>query len=216
MRDQNRLIALLGLAAFAGTAIAGSPTLILDDFDADPNDDAGGPRLLSTSIIANPFGQAANFDIDTGLNIGGDIGAAIFNSGIGVEQEGAILWDNNGAGLSLDAGALGLLGFELDFAAIDQDFNYIFRLTDGNGEQLSGSGSFAAGGSRTESIGLGDLSSSGSFDASDVDSVQITFNVRGDTASLDFILTEFRAVVPSPGAILMLGMGGLLCVRRSR
>lgn len=216
MRDQIRLFALLGLGAITSAAVAGSPTLILDDFDADPNDDAGGPRAISTSILSNPFGQTANFDVDTALTFGGDTGAAIFNSGIGVEQEGTIRWDNDGAGLSLDAGALGLTGFELDFALIDQDFDYIIRLGDGSGNTLGASGSWTAGGARTESLALGDFSSSGSFDTSDVDSVEIVFNVRGDTASLDFILTEFRAVVPTPGSFALLGMGGLVAARRRR
>ncbi|MEM9372339.1 MAG: hypothetical protein AAGA55_01730 [Planctomycetota bacterium] len=216
MRDQTRLFAILGLACVAGAAVAGNPTLILDDFDADPNDDAGGPRVLSTSILGDPFGQGSNFDVDTDLMIDGDQGAAIFNSGIGVAQEGTIRWDNGGAGLSLDAGALGIIGFELDFAAIDQDFSYIFRLTDGNGETLGASGDFLAGGARTESIALASFESSAAFDVSDVDAVEIIFNVRGQTESLDFALTEFRAVVPTPGSAVLIGVGGLLAMRRRR
>ncbi len=207
--------ALLLIASATATAAAGNATLILDDFDADPNDDAGGPRVLSTTITDNPFGQPSNFEVDTALMIGSDVGAAIFNSGIGVEQEARINWDNNGAGLSLDAAALGLIGFELDFAAIDLDFNYLFRMFDGSGEVVGGTGSFAAGGSRTETIALSDFDLTG-FDASDVDRVEIAFNVRGDTASLDFILPEVRAVVPAPGALALLGLGGLAAIRRRR
>lgn len=216
MRDQTRFFALLSIAGLGTAAIAGNPTLILDDFDADPNDDAGGPRVLSTVEFDNPFGQIGNFDIDTDLMIDGDVGAVIFNSGIGLEQEGNITWDNAGAGLSLDALAIGLVGFELDFALIDLDFDYDITLTDGAGDTLSAAGSWAAGGSRTESISLGDFTESALFDASDVDSVSITFNIDGSTDSLDFILTEFRAVVPTPGSAAMLAMGGLLCVRRRR
>lgn len=216
MRDQNRLIAALGLAAFAGSAIAGNPTLILDDFDTDPNDDAGGPRVLTTVDFDNPFGQIGNFDVDTDLMIDSDEGAAIFNSGIGLEQQGNITWDNGGAGLSLDAIAIGLIGFELDFALIDLDFDYDITLTDGAGDTISATGTWAAGGARTESIALGDFTESALFDASNVDAVSITFNVDGSTDSLDFILTEFRAVVPTPGSTAMLAMGGLLCARRRR
>ena len=207
--------ALLLIATGSTAALAGNPTLILDDFDADPNDDAGGPRVLSTTIVDNPFGQPSDFAVDTGLTIGSDIGAVVFNSGIGVEQEGRINWDNNGAGLSLDAAALGLIGFEIDFAAIDLDFEYLFRIFDGSGAVAGGTGTFAAGGSRTESIALADLDLTG-LDVTDVDRVEIAFNVRGDTASLDFILTEFRAVVPAPGAAAMLGIGLLMSARRRR
>lgn len=216
MREQNRFFAILGLAAVTGTALAGNPTLILDDFDSEPNDDAGGPRAVSLMEIANPFGQIGNFEVDTMLDIGSDEGAAVFNSGIGVQQQGDILWDNDGAGLSLDAVALGLIGFELDFALIDLDFSYEIALTDGAGDSIGASGTWLAGGERTESITLGDFTESALFDATDVDAVSISFNIEGDTASLDFILTEFRAVVPTPGSFLMLGLGGLLCVRRRR
>lgn len=203
------------LAGSTGAAAAGGLTIVLDGFDSDPNDDAGGPRVLSTSIFDNPFGQSSNFEVDTGLTVGSDTGALIFNSGIGVEQEARVNWDNNGAGLSLDAAALGLVGFELDFAAIDLGFNYLFRIFDGSGVVAGATGSFAAGGSRTETIALADLDLTG-FDATDVDRVEIAFNVRGDTPSLDFVLTEFRAVVPSPGSLALLGFGGIVSVRRRR
>jgi hypothetical protein len=110
------------LAVLAPAAVAGPSTLILDDFDADPNDDAGGPRELSLSTYADPFGQGGSFEVDTGYNFGGDAGAVIFNSGAGAELAGEIIWNNGGNGLNLDTTALGLLGFELDFQFVDQDF----------------------------------------------------------------------------------------------
>ncbi len=204
------------LAGLTGVATAGGPTIVLDDFDSDPNDEAGGPRSVSTLIVSNPFNQPATFQVDTAFSFDGIGGAAIFNSGIGVEQEGTILWDNDGAGLGLDVASLGIIGFELDFLMIDQDFTYIMEISSADGA-LSRFASFAAGGARTESIGLGDFDVFGSFDATAVQSVRITFNVSdAPTASLDFILTEFRAVVPTPGSLVLLGLGGLAAVRRRR
>jgi MYXO-CTERM domain-containing protein len=204
------------IAGFAGAATAGGLTIVLDDFDSDPNDEAGGPRAVSSIILSNPFNQPATFEVNTAFSFDGINGAAVFNSGIGVEQEGTILWDNNGAGLGLDAASLGLVGFELDFLMIDQDFTYIVEVSSASGA-LSTFGSFTAGGARTESLSLGDFDVFGAFDASAVDSVRITFNVSDDpTASLDFILTEFRAVVPTPGSLALLGLGGLLAARRRR
>tara|TARA_R110000782_G_scaffold57258_18_gene119759 strand:+ start:57516 stop:58154 length:639 start_codon:yes stop_codon:yes gene_type:complete len=211
----RKSLMLLGLAGLAAPALAGAPTLVLDDFDSDPNDEAGGPRQLSTTILGNPFGQAANFEVDTAFSGGGFNGALFFNAGIGVEQEAAINWNGGIAGLNFDAVAAGVTAFEFDFAAVDQDFTYIMRLFDGSGGSASISGSFLAGGMRTETLLLGDFSFS-SFDATDVDEIELILNVRGSTASLDFAMTEFRAVVPAPGAVALLGLAGLTVARRRR
>lgn len=214
MRNTALLTLLAGLT---GTAMAGGGlTIVLDDFASEPNNQAGGPRSVSSTVFANPFNQPSTFAVDTGFSFDGINGAAVFNSGIGVEQEGTILWNNNGAGLGLDAASLGIVGFELDFLMIDLDFTYIIEVSSADGA-LSRFGSFAAGGARTESLSFGDFDLFGNFDASAVDSVRIIFNVSDDpTASLDFILTEFRAVVPTPGSLALLGFGGLLAARRRR
>jgi hypothetical protein len=213
----RKALTLTIIAGLTGSAVAGgNPTIVLDDFASEPNTQAGGPRTVSSQIFDNPFGQSGDFNVDTGFSFDGINGAVIFNSGIGVRQEGRILWDNNGAGLGLNAAALGLLGFQLDFLMIDQDFTYIIEVSSAGGA-LSRFGSFAAGGARTESLSLGDFDLFGDFDATAVDSVVIIFNVSDETtASLDFILTEFRAVVPTPGSMAMLGLGGLLIARRRR
>ncbi len=210
---RNTLLFTL-LAGLTGVATAGGPTIVIDDFDSDPNDAAGGPRSVSTQIFANPFNQAADFTIDTAFSYNGINGAAIFNSGIGVEQEARLLWDNNGAGLGL--GIPGLVGFELDFLMVDLDFSYIIEISSAGGS-IYGFGTFAAGGERTESLAIADFGSSGSFDASAIDSISILFNHSDDTtASLDFILTQVRAVVPTPGSAALLGVGAIFAARRRR
>ncbi len=202
------------LAGMTSAATAGGLTIVIDDFDSDPNDAAGGPRSVSTQIFANPFNQAANFTVDTAFSFDGINGAAIFNSGIGVEQQATLLWDNNGAGLGLDAS--GLAGFELDFLLVDLDFSYIIEINSAEGSLFS-MGSFAAGAARTESLAIAGFESSGTFDASAIDSIRIIFNHSDDTtASLDFILTEVRAVVPTPGSAAVLGIGAIFAVRRRR
>lgn len=213
MRDQ---ILLLVTATLTGTAVAGGSTLILDDFDADPNNDAGGPRTVSSIIVDNPFGQPSNFNIDPGFNFGGDAGSLVFNSGIGVRQQGSVVWNNDGAGLNLDAAALGLIGFEIDFLLIDQAFDMQVVLGTDNGGTASYVVTVNPGDTGTFAFGLGDFNIGGGFDPADVDSIEILFNVKGGTASLDFIATEFRAVVPTPGALAILGIGGIVAFGRRR
>ncbi|MCR9074869.1 MAG: hypothetical protein NXI07_02410 [bacterium] len=213
---------IIALAISTGMAHAGIASVVLDDFDSDPNDDLGGVGTYSTIILSNPFNQGADFNLDTGVSIGSDVGSLIFNSGIGVEQQGRIIYNAEGAGLSLDAAGLGVQGFEMDFAMIDQDFYAEIDLFtyDDMGNSV-GSASrviqIGAGMDITAAWNLGDFSVADAFDASDVDEVRLTFNVRNNpTASLDFIATEFRAVVPSPGSAVLLGIGGLMITRRQR
>ncbi len=215
--------AFFALTLGAGLAHAGiSNTIVLDDFDSDPNDDLGGVGTYSTIILNNPFNQGSDFSLDTLMSSGSDTGALIFNSGIGVEQVGMISYNNEGAGLDLDAAGLGVQGFELDFALVDLDFYAeidLFSYDDmGN---VIGSAShliqIGAGMDVTGEWNLADFSVADAFDASDVDELRLTFNVRNfPTASLDFIATEFRAVVPPPGSAALLGLGGLMIARRGR
>ncbi|HCT44647.1 MAG: hypothetical protein CMJ35_14115 [Phycisphaerae bacterium] len=225
MLQKRNAIGVLALVAITGAAQAGiASALILDDFDSDPNDDAGGPGVYSTVIFNNPFNQGSDFSLDTMLNSGSDVGALIFNSGIGVEQGASIVYDNAGAGLSLNPGAMGLTGFELDFLSVDQGFTMSIELGN-NGDGPSGLAGIAtlemfvpAGIGQTASFSWGDFIYSPNFDPADVDSITLSFNPEdGATASLDFIASEFRGViVPTPGAVAIMGIGGLLIVSRRR
>lgn len=212
----------LSLAICAGLTNAGIATVVLDDFDSDPNSDLGGIGTYSTIILSNPFNQGADFSLDTLLNNGADEGSLIFNSGIGVEQVGTIVYNDEGAGLNLDASGLGVQGFEIDFAMIDLDFTTRIDLYtyDDMGNQVGSATKIVEVGAGVDVIAswsLGDFSVAGAFDASDIDEVRLTFNVREiPTASLDFIATEFRAIVPPPGSATLLGLGGLLITRRGR
>lgn len=217
-------LGVLVLIGMTSTAQAGiSSTLILDDFDSDPNDDAGGPGVYSTVVFNNPFNQSAEFTLDTLLSSGSDTGAVIFNSGIGVEQGASIRYDNNGSGLNLNAAALGITGFEMDYLDVDQGFVMNIELSN-NGDGPSGMAGVAtlavfipAGMNQTASWSLGDFIISPGFDIQDVDTVTVNFNLEDNaTASLDFIATEFRAVVPAPGPIALLALGGIVAVSRRR
>lgn len=210
-------------AAFAGTAIAGSnPTLILDDFDADPNDDAGGPRqILITSDAPGPFGGDARFDLVTGSVFEGDTGAMVYASDPGITGRGTIIWDNDGAGLGLDAAALGVIGFELDFVAVDQEFPLRISLRDSSGgfatTEIRIDPSLISDGIQTTTIAVADLNSSSGIDLTSLDAIELDFNFRSNRAEgLDFVFTQFRAVVPTPGSVALLAVAGVTCGRRRR
>lgn len=211
------------IAAIAGLAQAGaSGTLILDDFDTDPNADAAGPGIYSSTMFSDPFNQGGVFNLDTGFDSGSDIGAVFFNSGIGAEQGASISYSNNGSGLDFDGIGLGIEGFEIDFLLADQDFvaNIVLTTFDAGGVAVGDArwAVLVSAGASTAHWSFADfIIVNGDFDASNIDDITINFNLRDNpTASLDFVATEFRAVVPTPSSLAMLGLGGLALSRRRR
>lgn len=215
------MIAITLLSAGASAGIASS--IVLDDFSSDPNADFAGPGVYSSVIYSNPFNQGSSFTLDTLFNSGADTGAVFFNSGIGVQQGASIEYSNNGAGLNIDAGAMGVLGFEMDFLAADLGF-YVNIELGNNGDGPSGLAGVAflsvfvpAGSSLTATWSLGDFIISPNFDMNDIDTIRVDFNPQDSTASLDFVATEFRMnLVPTPGTAAILGLGGLVMIRRRR
>lgn len=210
----RQAITIAGALLF-GAGLANAQTIILDDFDANPNDDAGGPRQANFGVVNNEFGLSNSFLLDTGIMIGMDTGAVLFSSDVGVTQVAQINWDNLDAGLDLDLGSLGIVGFELDFVGVDQPFSFSFEAETFGGGTATFSTMVGTGDS-TVAWGLGDLTINAGFDAADVDSITLVFNIAPETEALDFALTEFRAQIPTPGAIALLGAGGLLDTRRRR
>ena len=221
MNFHKNVIAIGALMMSVGAAQGGA-VLVLDGFDSDPNMDAGGAADISSIVFSNPFGQSSDFGLDTLLDTGSDIGSLVFNSGIGVEQGGVVSYNADGVGLSFDAGAAGVEGFEIDFAMVDQAFIASIVLTtyDAMGMAIGDAVwavSVDAGVDVTAVWSISDFDASGAFDASDIDDVTINFNLEDEAvASLDFIATEFRAIVPSPGSAVLLGLGGLMITRRQR
>ncbi len=209
----------IALAASCGLASAGVvSSSVLDDFDTDPNTGLAGPRTININMIDNPFNQPASFGVDTAFDIGTDQGALVFNSGIGVKQGASIVYNNSDAGLGFNGNAMGLAGFCIDFLEVDQNFILRFELGDGAGGLASYEAVVFAGINQTIEVSFGDFQASPGFDMNDIDSIALGFN-NGDnsTASLDFIASEFRmSVVPTPGALALLGLGGLAASRRRR
>ncbi|MEM9372341.1 MAG: hypothetical protein AAGA55_01740 [Planctomycetota bacterium] len=218
----NRLL-LAAIASLSAPAQAGgNPTLILDDFDANPNDDAGGPRqIMVTSDAPGPFGGDARFELVTDSMFEGDTGSVVYASDPGITGRGTITWNNDGAGLGLDAVALGVVGFEIDFVAVDQEFPMRLTLRSSNGgganTEIRIDPSLISDGIQTVSLSLDNLNAFLDFDPTDLDAIELDFNFRSDTTEgLDFVLTQFRAVVPSPGSAALFGIAGVACLRRRR
>jgi hypothetical protein len=207
----------------AGVAQAGVTSVLLDDYDLVLNNDLLGVASYTGLVFNNPYDQGYDFSLETTLDTGDDIGGIVFNSGIGVEQSLFVEYNNLGAGLDLSASNLSLEAFEITFAEVDQDFIASIRLStfDSNG-QIVGSAIWGAQVNAGIDVAAtwnlsGIISTTGDFDLENIDEVEVNFNISNNTtASLDFIATEFRAIVPSPGSSVLLGLGGAMVARRHR
>lgn len=215
------LCTIAGACTLAQGGVVSS--IVLDNFDSDPNTGAGGPGTYSTQIFDNPFSQSASFTLNTAFNDGTNQGVLIFDSGIGVKQGASILYNNSGTGLNLNAAAMGATGFEFSFLQVDQSFMMRFEMSN-NGDGPSGMAGVAsydvlvnAGMGQTISAAFGDFIISPGFDINDVDDIKLSFNLEGNaTASLDFVASQFSLTVPAPGSLALLGLGSLAAVRRRR
>ena len=212
----HRLLPRTSKGAITGTALAigllgsGSTALgdfVLDTFDG-PQGALGQDRTLMQTVHENPF----NFvdPLDTFVNEGA--GFYAFISDPAVLGTGYITYDNFVGG-SADLSTV--TDLELDFATVDQDapFSIEFVTLDDMGGVLGTATAelaMMAGLNMTVSVAVSDFVISGAFDLANVGSVVLEFNPEvGGTPSLDFTLTEFRAI-PTPSALALLAISGLV------
>lgn len=219
-KNRIRYLSFLSLT-ICGLANAGP--IVLDDYDSDPNDDALGHRAtFNGSILADPFNQGGNALLDTAFVHGDDTGAVFMNSGVGVQQRLSMRYNLNQG--PLDLLSSGNTTLEFDFLEVDQDFTIrIVMIGSFGGKAVTSSLLVEAGSNQTTSVDIVNGFDFFSMDLSSVSSFEVIFNNThrddvGDfvnTPSLDFVLTELRAV-PTPGVMSILGLGGLAILRRKR
>jgi len=208
------------IALSAGTSAAlaqDEAGFVLDDFDSTINDELGGPRTLSLDVLANPFSQLTRFEVVTDFGLDGASGALVFHAGIATEQTGTVTYDNNGAGLGLDLS--GFNGLELDILQADQGFGMSVRAVDASGLVADWMGVVdATAVPSTRFIGFMGFDAPEGFDSSAVNSLELVFNTGESVVpSLDFVLGEVRtSVIPGPASVGLLGLGGLVALRRRR
>ena len=221
-RNKNR-IRYLSFIAFTISSLANAGAIVLDDYDSDPNNDALGHRgAFNGSIISDPFSQGGNVELDTAFASDDDIGAVFMNSGVGVQQRLSIRYDLNQG--PLDLLSSGNTTLEFDFLEVDQDFTIrIVMLGSFGGKAVTSSLLVEAGSNQTTSVDIINGFDFFALDLSSVTSFEVIFNNthRDDVGdfvnipSLDFVLTEMRAV-PATSALSLIGLSGFAILRRKR
>ncbi|HCT44646.1 MAG TPA: hypothetical protein DF699_05490 [Phycisphaerales bacterium] len=205
----KQLHAFFLMSLIGGTAIAGP--VMLDDFDADPNDDLFGARDFGSSISDDPFLQGGDTTINTVFSYGDDAGALIMNSGIGAVQTAWLNYGFNSGPVDLSDN--GVMAF--DFLAVDQDFTIRIVMIGGDGgKAVINQLQVGAGGPQTVEWDILNDSDFADMDLAEVVDLRISINFD-HVHSLDFVLGSIRAV-PAPSSMALLGLGGLAATRRRR
>ena len=235
MIHTNQITLFKAALAFALVAPAGASfaQTTLDDFAGNlfiisVPENVGGPFSLSQLVTgdldllnaAEPFGDERTFTASIGgaqtgtnsLSILGVGGVLAFDTGINAgpgEATFDVLYDDFidvdvTDGGSNDAFAIGIL-------AIDGSVDFSVTLNDGIN---SGTGSISTSSTGTVLIDLNDAAFAG-VDLTSIDS--ITFSGSNGVGGTDVAIDNVGfTVIPEPTSLALLGLGGLLLVRRRR
>lgn len=214
------IAAIVALSAPA-MAFAGGIVMIDDFDDAVPFVDSidsgfgsasmngsmiGGTRELEYAVLESAFGLSLDVAIlpETGV---------FFAAAPGVFGELSLGYDANGDGLDADFGDADTI--VIDFEFVDLPFNLDFEVTT-NGEGASAIETIVVPASATGfSLEIPLAAFTGDAMFNDIDEILVTFNSTDTVNGLDFGISRIYAV-PTPGAASLLGLAGLVAVRRRR
>ncbi|MEZ6319468.1 MAG: hypothetical protein R3B49_12075 [Phycisphaerales bacterium] len=228
------LTCALAATTFMAVPALAQTTLLIDDFtmgtvdestrssgsgdQLDADNALGGARHTTWDVVSNPLLTRFNLQIAfQGVpGLAASMGTSnATNLGLTYGGSGA---SPNFLPLSLDLVGDGYNAVELDFGSVDLEMRVAIELIDYDGGYLAGRAMTTvvvpASAGQTLTVDFASFSTVGGFDFSDVDAVQFVFNST-DLPDRDFFLNELR-FVPSPGAVALLGLGGLAAVRRRR
>lgn len=222
-----RFGALFVVCALAGIAPA---VVIVDDFSdpqgpftVNPGNPTAGSRvtgsMLGGSRSTGLFLNSSQYNLDSTVLInGGAFGSNQFGNASTVylgyfatqlqvlPSSLAWSWSSN---TNYDMSAT--QEFEFELLGNDADLTATVYLVNGLFQSRTYSKTFAAGGARTETVGLADIVSD-SMNMQDVDFMLVYFSGPAD---LDFGIDQITAV-PEPGTMAALGLGLAAIARRRR
>lgn len=186
----------------------------------------GGVRNLKADVIANPLGTTEETFVDLRF----DEGSFAFDTGPLATAVASLSYGDGDTGLGIPFSP-GFETIDFAFASVDQDFVLTVVIEgpiisvpgDENSAPAVAEGSFTIeqGIDFTFSVNIFDqLESTPGFNLADANRLTFYFN-DGDTPveSLDFRLDDISAsgfIIPAPGSVALLGLGGLVVARRRR
>lgn len=234
MKMKNLVVAAAAGALTVSMGTQASAALTVDDFFGDlfiidvPTAPAGpfsesllvGGDLDANSVDPDTFGDERTFSVSIAQPGGGTAAMSILGFG-------GVLSLDSGAGAGVGDADFGVLyedfsnvdvteggvndAFSISVLFMDGSFDFSLTLNDGVN---SGSSTIAANSSGLYLINLNDAGFSG-VDLTSIDSInfEATNTQRASDVAIDRIAFT---VIPEPGSLALLGLGGLLIARRRR
>jgi hypothetical protein len=211
----------IGALLLPGSAVVGDPTPPATMRSQEQQNQVGlggvlgGERLGTlTASTPPPYSGRVSAGIFSGF---GSLSTAFGVQGVFDLEYGA----NTPLDADLESTLTATGQFIIDLVSSDMDNSNPQRsvpatitVTSGvGGSEVTASSTISLVGEGFYALPFGDFAG---VDFSDVDRIKISFDQSGaDAVAVDFAITQFRAV-PAPGAIALMGLGGLAAARRRR
>ena len=206
-------------------------SIIIDDFsDVQASwpltaDTVGNTLTVNESGLNNVFGGTRQTDVtltsagfpgldDLRINIFVMPGLFDYSSTSEASGQLGLLYDAGGAGLNGDFS--NQIGLNIDFLAFDfgsaANLPITATISDGmNSASLTLA--LTSVGAQSAFFDFNDFAGIGSIDLSSISSVSFDFDAG---LGADFRMSQINTVIPAPGALALLGIAGLLGMRRRR
>lgn len=226
LRVKKGMFGVLAAAALAAGAATQANAVLIDTFNADPDSltSGAGPAGPSTTATAEAIGGFRTIEILTSAGAGLNTSAAVLAPIPGVYSHSEDALKSGSSKITWDANGAGLGGVDFTAGGDDRITMSILSIDQGNVDLILTVMDTGAGVSTLliNNAGVGAFDALyanfvGTADFTDVNSVML--EVQAGVASdlvLDLVETTNRGGVPEPATLSLLGLAGLMGLRRRR
>ncbi len=228
---QGTAIAAVLAAGTIGLVSQTEASILIDDFtDVQASwpltvDTVGNTQTINESGLNNVLGGTRQTSVtltsaafpgldDLRINIFVAPGVFDYTSTSEATGQLGLLYDAGGAGLNADFS--NQIGLNIDFLAFDYGSAAALPITATMSDGVNTATltlSLNSVGAQSAFFSFGDFAGIGSLDLSAISSVSFEFDAG---AGADFRISQINTIIPAPGAIALLGLAGLVGVRRRR
>ena len=207
-------IGALALAAIAGSANAG----IVDSFTTAGNSSGNGFGAPWVNIPGSLFNQRQVARFNSAGTGTASVASGAWNAFLpqynttGSPSSSVLTYRQDSSFSTIDLSGIASMSFDI---AVTGSVTLSWFIGDPNGFIIDFPGAVISAGSSTQTLNFSTANIDPGFDLSAVERMQIRISAASANSSIS--VTNFTyTLVPTPGAVAVLGLGGLLAARRRR